>query len=108
MVWDLLYRSRPAASLLVGLSPAGLLLIALLIANGAANIPAFRMRRLDLAFAFFAPYWMLLAALLWSLSETDGFTFTLFAVYAAYQLYAAAWVYQLWRLNPPDRGNRLR
>lgn len=78
------------------------LLCALMLANGAANILGFRMRRLDLAFYFLFPYWALLAAFLWSLWPLDGLTFGLFAGYCVYQLYAALWGYQLWRMNPPD------
>ena len=76
-----------------------LLLVALMLANGAANIPLFRTRRLDLALAIFIPYWPLLAAFLWTVSPLDSLTFALFAAYAVYQLYAAAWGFALWRLN---------
>ena len=83
--------------------PAGklplILLVALMVANAAVNIPTFRMRRLDIAFYVFGPYWLLLAAFLWSVCRVDGLTFGLFGFYALYQLYAAAWGYQLWRLN---------
>lgn len=79
------------------------LLAALMLANAAANIPAFRMRRLDLAFYFFAPYWTLLAAFLWTVCALDTLTCALFAIYAAYQPYAAAWDYRLWRMNRPCR-----
>jgi tryptophan-rich sensory protein len=77
-----------------------ILLALLMLANGAANIPLFRMRRLDLAFAFILPYWPLLAGLLWAACPLDRLTCALFAVYALYQLYAAAWGWALWRLNP--------
>jgi tryptophan-rich sensory protein len=76
-----------------------ILLTALMLANAAANIPAFRMRRLDLAFYFFFPYWLLLGAFLGSSCSADRLTCWLFGVYAVYQLYAAAWGYQLWRMN---------
>ena len=79
--------------------PPVLLLIALMLANASANFPAFRMRRLDLAFLFFFPYWLLLAAFLWSVCPLDRVTCALFAIYAVYQSYAAAWGYQLWRMN---------
>lgn len=78
-----------------------LLICVLLLANAAVNIPTFRMRRLDLAFFSFAPYWLLLGVFLWSVYPSDRLTCALFAVYAIYQLYAAAWGYQLWRMNPP-------
>jgi tryptophan-rich sensory protein len=80
-----------------------ILLVALLLANGAANIPLFRLRRLDLALAFFAPYWALLGAFLWVTCPLDTLTCALFSAYAIYQLYAAAWGYQLLKLNRPAR-----
>jgi tryptophan-rich sensory protein len=76
------------------------LLALLMLANGAANIPLFRMRRLDLAFAFILPYWPLLAGFLWAACPLDGLTCAVFAGYALYQVYAAAWGWALWRLNP--------
>lgn len=75
------------------------LLVGLLLANAAANIPMFRTRKLDLALACFIPYWLLLAAFLWAACQLDGLTCALFAAYALYQVYAAAWGYALWRLN---------
>lgn len=77
------------------------LLVALLLANGAANIPLFRLRRLDLALAFFVPYWALLAAFFRFACPLDHLTCVLFAVYAVYQIYAALWGYQLFRMNRP-------
>jgi tryptophan-rich sensory protein len=75
-----------------------LLLVALMAANGAVNLLQFRMNRLDLAFFSFGPYWLLLAAFLWTACPLDPLTCALFAVYAAYQVYAAAWGYRLWRM----------
>lgn len=75
------------------------LLAALMLVNAAANIPTFRMRRLDIALAFFVPYWPLLAAFLWVAWPLDSLTWALFAAYALYQVYAAAWGYKLWRMN---------
>jgi tryptophan-rich sensory protein len=75
------------------------LLLSLMALNALANVPLFRMRRLDLALAFFVLYWPVLAAFLWVVCPLDGLTFRLFAAYAAYQIYAAAWGYQLWRMN---------
>ena len=80
---------------------AVLLLASLMLANAAANIPAFRMRRLDLAFYFFFPYWVLLGTFLWSACALDRLTCTLFGIYAAYQFYAVIWAYRLWRMNRP-------
>jgi tryptophan-rich sensory protein len=76
-----------------------LLLAGLMLANAAANVPAFRMRRLDIAFYFFVPYWLLLGVFVWSACTLDRLTCTLFGIYAAYQPYAAAWGYHLWRMN---------
>jgi tryptophan-rich sensory protein len=76
-----------------------ILLVALLLANGAANIPLFRLRRRDLALAFFLPYWGLLTAFIWMVWPLDGLTGMLFAAYALYQIHAALWGYQLWRMN---------
>ena len=78
-----------------------LLLAALMLANGGANLLQFRLERLDLAFFFLLPYWLLLAAFLSAACPLDRLTCVLFAIYAAYQLYAAAWGYSLWRMNPP-------
>ncbi len=75
------------------------LLVALMLANAVANIFQFRMSRLDLAFFFLLPYWLLLAAFLWAVCPADGPTCSLFGIYAVYQLYAGIWAYQLWRLN---------
>jgi tryptophan-rich sensory protein len=83
-----------------------ILLVALLLANAAANIPLFRLRRLDLALAFFVPYWLLLAAFMWTACRLDPLTFGLFAIYAAYQVYAALWGYQLLRMNQHGQGSR--
>jgi tryptophan-rich sensory protein len=77
------------------------LLSALMFVNAANNVPLFRMKRLDLALAFFIPYWPLLAAFLWTVRPLDNLTWTLFAIYSVYQLYAAAWGYRLWRMNRP-------
>jgi tryptophan-rich sensory protein len=78
-----------------------ILLVALLLANGAANIPLFRLRRLDLALAFFVPYWVLLAAFMRASYPLDRLTCGLFAAYAVYQIYAAVWGYALLRMNRP-------
>ena len=76
-----------------------ILLAALMLANAGANLLQFRMRRLDLAFFFLFPYWLLLGAFLWSACPLDRLTCLMFAVYAVYQIYAAAWGYLLWRMN---------
>lgn len=77
-----------------------LLLAALMAANGLANLLQFRLRRLDLAFFYLLPYWLLLAAFMASACPLDRLICLLFGIYAAYQLYAAVWAFQLWRMNP--------
>ena len=76
------------------------LLVARMLANGAANMFQFRMRRLDLAFYFLFPYWLLLGAFVLAAWPLDRLTGILFSIYAAYLIYAAFWAYRLWRLNP--------
>jgi tryptophan-rich sensory protein len=76
-----------------------LLLVLLMLANGAVNLLQFRMNRLDLSFLFLFPYWLLLGAFLWAACPIDRISCVLFAVYAAYQVYAAAWGYRLWQMN---------
>jgi tryptophan-rich sensory protein len=75
------------------------LLILLMLANAGANIPQFRLRRLDIAFFYLFPYWVLLAAFVWRICSFDPVSTGLFTIYATYQLYAAAWAWTLWRLN---------
>ena len=75
------------------------LLVLLMLANGAANLFQFRMQRLDLAFWFLFPYWALLAAFLWRAARHDMLVVWLFAPYCVYQLYAAAWAWRLWKMN---------
>ena len=79
-----------------------ILLTALMLANASANILGFRMKRLDLAFYFLFPYWLLLAAFFFVACPLDRLICGLFAIYAVYQVYAAIWGYRLWRMNPPE------
>lgn len=84
-----------------GLSPwPVVLLVALMLLNGAVNLFQFRLERLDLALASFAPYWTILALFLVLTWPRDRLTFWLFAVYSAYQVYAAFWGFALYRRNP--------
>ena len=76
-----------------------ILLCALMLANGGANLLQIRFKRFDLALFFLGPYWLLLAAFLWTACPLDELVCVLFAAYAVYQLYAAAWGYELWSLN---------
>lgn len=80
------------------------LLIALMLGNAFANVPQFRMVRLDIAFFYLFPYWLLLAMFLVAVRDVDRLVFGLFAVYTGYQPYAAVWAWRLWQLNraPPD------
>lgn len=84
------FGSRPAPVVL---------LVALMLGNGAVNLFQFRMERLDLALASFAPYWILLAAFLAVVRPIDPLVFSLFVLYSVYQLYAGAWAFALWRFN---------
>ena len=79
-----------------------LLLAALMAANGLANFLQFRLRRLDLAFFYLFPYWLLLAAFMATACPVDPLVCLLFGLYALYQIYAAVWAYQLWRMNRPQ------
>ena len=80
-----------------------LLLSAMMSANALVNVIQFRMKRLDLAFFFLFPYWLLLLGpLLWMACPLDTVTCALLGAYVVYQLYAAAWAYKLWKLNPPE------
>jgi tryptophan-rich sensory protein len=79
------------------------LLIALMAANAAANVPQFRLHRLDIAFLYLFPYWVLLGAFIWSIRHLDPVTLLLFGIYSAYQPYAAAWSWGLWQMNKAVR-----
>ena len=80
-----------------------MLLIVLMLANGGANIFQFRMKRLDLAFFFLLPYWLVLGAFIGTAWPFDRLAGALFMTYTIYQLYAAAWAHALWRLNSSPR-----
>jgi tryptophan-rich sensory protein len=75
------------------------LLIGLMALNAGANVPQVRMRRLDIAFLYLLPYWVVLSAFIWSIRNVDSVTLALFGIYSAYQLYAAAWGWNLWQMN---------
>ncbi len=84
------YDTSPVAVRLLGV---------LMVANAFANVLQFRLGRLDLAFLYLYPYWFLLGAFLLSAASLDPLITTLFSIYAAYQVYAAAWAWKLWALN---------
>jgi tryptophan-rich sensory protein len=77
-----------------------LLLVLLMLANGAANLFQFRLRRLDLALLFQFPYAVLLAAFLWRSARLDPAIPWLFSPYCLYLPFAALWAWRLWRMNP--------
>jgi tryptophan-rich sensory protein len=80
-----------------------ILLLVLMLANAGANILQFRLKRLDWAFFFLFPYWLLLAVFIRAAWPLDRLVVALFATYALYQVYAAVWAHALWKLNPPPR-----
>lgn len=84
------YAAEPAPVRLLGL---------LMATNAFANVPLFRMGRLDLAWLILFPYWVVLAAFIAAAASVDRVTTVLFVIYAIYQIYAAAWGWQLWALN---------
>jgi tryptophan-rich sensory protein len=75
------------------------LLVVLMTANALANVPLFRFGRLDWAFFYLLPYWVVLATFVLVAVPIDRLTAVLFLAYAVYQPYAAAWGWQLWALN---------
>lgn len=85
-------------------SPLILLLI-LMLANGAWGVLQFRMKRFDLALWFCLPYAALVVAFLWTVWPVDRLPFYIFAGYAAYLPYAGIWGWQIWRLNPRHISN---
>lgn len=84
------YAADPMAVRLLGL---------LMAANAFANLFQFRAGRLDLAWLMLLPYWLVLAMFVVAAAAVDRLTTVLFAIYAVYQIYAAAWGWQLWALN---------
>ena len=81
-----------------GSSPSVILLV-LMLANAGWSFVQFRMKRYDLAFFLLLPYAALLLFFLLSLNPSDTLPLTLFKAYGAYLVYAAAWSWQVWRLN---------
>ena len=88
-----LFRIEPPPLEVVGL------LIALMLANAFANVPQFRLQRLDAAFFYLFPYWVLLGIFLGRVRKVDVTVAALFGLYAVYQVYAGFWAWRLWRLN---------
>ena len=84
------YDTNPLAVRLLGM---------LMAANAFANVLQFRFDRLDLAFLYLFPYRALLGAFLLAAAPLDRLSTALFLIYAAYQIYAAAWAWKLWALN---------
>lgn len=82
------------------------LLLLLMLANGAAGIVQLRMKRFDLALWIMLPYAGLVLAFLWTVRPLDRVSFLLFLGYAIYLIYAAAWGWSLWRLNRRGSAER--
>ena len=77
----------------------GIVLIKLMAANAVWNLIFFRMRRFGWALAFNIAY-ILLFLIFWRrLAEVDPLMTRLWGLYAAYQIYAVAWGWAVWRLN---------
>lgn len=76
-----------------------ILLLGLMLANGAWGIIQFRMKRYDLGFLFCVPYAALAATFLAIVWPIDQLSFYLFAGYAIYFVYGGAWGWAIWRLN---------
>jgi tryptophan-rich sensory protein len=79
-------------------SAPAMLLVGLMAANGAWNFILFRARRFDAAFIYVLAYGILLGTFLWT-AWSDRIVVLLFAAYAIYLPYAAAWIWRLWLLN---------
>ena len=83
------------------IAPWPLILLVLLMASNAAwGVIQFRMKRYDFGLWFLIPYAALTIAFLVSVRPIDALPWFLFAGYAMYLPYAAAWAYRVWRLNP--------
>lgn len=79
-----------------------MLTIALLLANAFWSVLFFRWRNLRASFIAFAPYAVLVAALIIVLARTYPLGAILLSYYCIYLIYATQWGYHLWRLNAPN------
>jgi tryptophan-rich sensory protein len=90
---------------LLTLQPSSLRIVALaatvllMAANAAFNLVFFRWGDLRASFLFFFPYSGLAIALFILLLWVDPLASAVFGPYLVYFVYAAAWGYQVWRLN---------
>lgn len=75
-------------------------LVALMAANAGFNFVFFRRRNLRASFLFFLPYSAIAVALFVQLLLVDRFAAAVFGPYLLYFVYATAWGYEMWRLNP--------
>ena len=81
---------------------------AMMLANGAWNFIFFRLRALRWSFWFYAPYSLLVTALICALWLVDRVSATLLIVYSAYLPYALAWSYAVLKLNSPPAEGKTR
>jgi len=72
----------------------------LMAANAAFNLLFFRRGNLYASFLFYLPYSVIAIALAVQLLRLDRIAFFIFVPYLLYFVYATAWGYQVWRLNP--------
>jgi tryptophan-rich sensory protein len=75
-------------------------LVTLMAANAGFNFIFFRRRNLHASFLFFLPYSAIAVALFAQLLFVDRLAAAVFGPYLLYFVYATAWGYELWRLNP--------
>ena len=75
----------------------------LMAANAAFNLLFFRRGNLHASFLFYIPYSAIAIALEVQLFLLDRLASVIFAPYLLYFIYATAWGYQVWQLNPQSQ-----
>ena len=75
------------------------LTILMLVGNALWNFLFFRLRRLDLAFAYLVPYSALIIALMVTAWLVDRASAVAIGLYVLFLPYDFAWVMMLWRMN---------
>jgi tryptophan-rich sensory protein len=105
MCFAVVYRMEKS---LTGRSTPLTLIGAMMLANGAWNFIFFRPRALRWSFWFYAPYILLVTALICALWSIDRVSATLLIVYSAYLPYALAWSYVVLKLNSPPAEGKTR
>jgi tryptophan-rich sensory protein len=97
-VGTLLYRLWPignrAARVGIGLT------VAVVVTNSLWNFIVFEMHRLDLSFYILTVYLAICWMLVFFSHRVDKPSARIFIPYAVYAIYALAYGYELWRLNP--------